>query len=193
MQRKSVVMIPTDIIRFGINNIFLGESYISLEKISFKGVATFRRPGSLKVHKIKFNKKNQDRDDLAWFGASGMIHAYDRANKTDVLVEGIAVTPERIHSLKLKNLVIRAAFIGYNNGSHLASILAYSKKKKDWVHTWIQEHDGDGAHVKKWVREKVVRSGALRKLARKFGYAYFDITKRPFRKHIESVTGYLLR
>lgn len=193
MHRTHEMMLSTDGIRFGINNIFLDESDISMEKISFKGVATFRRPGSLKIHKIKFEKIDQDRDDLAWLCARGIIHGHDRANKSDMLVEGIAVTPERVHQLKLKNLTIRAAFIGYNNESHLSTIMAYSKKKKDWVYRWIQEHDGDDAHVKKWAQKERVKSVAMEKLAKKFGYAYFDVTKRPFKEHVAAITKYLLR
>jgi 2-phosphoglycerate kinase len=67
MRRKALIMLSTDGIRSGINNIFLDESHISIEKITFKGMATFRRPGSLKVHKKTFVKTNQDRDDLAWY------------------------------------------------------------------------------------------------------------------------------
>jgi 2-phosphoglycerate kinase len=193
MRRHPLIMLSTDGIRSAINNIFLGESHVSLEGISFKGTAAFRRPGSLKIYKKAFAKTNQDRDDLAWLGALGLIEAYDRANKIDVLVEGNAVTPERVHQLKLKNLTIRSAFIGYNNESHLSSILAYSKKKKDWIHRWIQEHDGDDTHVKKWVREKVARSVMIKKLAKKFGYGYFDVSKNPFNKHIRTVIDYLLK
>jgi hypothetical protein len=71
--------------------------------------------------------------------------------------------------------------------------MAYSKENKDWVHKWIQEYGGDDTHVKQWATEKIKRSAMVKKSAKKFGYGYFDVTERPFKKHIAAVTNYLLR
>jgi 2-phosphoglycerate kinase len=199
MRQKNLIMLSTDALRSAVDSIFLDQSPISLEnigmqkKFSFNGAITFQKSNTSKTSKLIFKRTNQDRDDLAWLAAVGLINAYDRSDNIDVLVEGNAVTPERVHQLKLKNLIVRAAFIGYNDESHLASILAYSKQNKDWIYKWIQEHKGDDAHIKQRAQGKIKKSIVIKKLAKKFGYGYFDVAKEPFRKHIDAVTSYLLR
>ena len=85
------------------------------------------------------------------------------------------------------------AFVGCNDESHISSVIEHAKEKKDWVHTWIQEYDGDDTHVRDWIREEISRSKVIEKLAKKFGYGYFDITKRPFEEHVQVVIDYLLQ
>ena len=191
IRRKHLVPISTDGIRAAMRKILIGESHVSVDQIEFHGKATFRRPGNLKQHKISFARKSKNEDDLAWIGVVGLIERYDYRNFTDILIEGIAVTPERVHKLKLKNLKIRAAFIGYNDESHLKSVLRYSKKKNDWVQTWIKEHGGDYSHVKDWIQKGILQNDVRRKQARGYGYGYFDITERPFNEHVRIVLRYL--
>jgi len=192
MRRKHLVIVSTDVIRAAVRKVLIGESRVSIEEINFKGKATFRRPGDLKVHKVTFEKSSDKDDELAWAGTLGLIETYDRKNNVDVLIEGIAVTPERVSRIKLKNLAIRAVFIGYGDESHADSVIAYSKKEGDWVQTWLKEHDGDDTNVKDWLRKGVVKSKRVEKLAKKFGYGYFDITKRPFKEQVQAVADYLL-
>jgi hypothetical protein len=175
-----------------IRNVLTGMPHVAVEKISFRGNVTFHRPGNLKVHKADFSVKNETEDKLTWKGIVGLIDKYDEANKTDVLIEGIAVTPERVHRLKLKNLSVKAAFLGYDNMSHLDTILTYSKNKNDWVQVWIKEYKGSDAHVREWVRKEIARSAKVKKLSKKFRYGYFDITKYPFEKYVRTVLRYLL-
>ncbi|HEX4104082.1 MAG TPA: hypothetical protein VHZ04_01220 [Candidatus Paceibacterota bacterium] len=192
LRRRHLIAISTDGIRAAVRNVLVGESRVSVDRISFSVQAAFRRPGSLKVHKVHIVKKNQQQDDLAWQGVLGLVHAYDRGNRFDVLVEGIAVTPERVHRLakKLKNLKVKAAFVGYSNATHADAILAYAKEKKDWVHTWIKEQGRGDASVHEWVRKGIVKNAKLKRSARKFGYAYFNLSERPFNDHVRAVMRY---
>ena len=193
MRRKHFVVVSTDVIRAAVRKVLIGESRVSIEEINFKGKAVFRRPGDLKVHKVTFEKSPKESEDaLAWVGTLGIIETYDRKNNVDVLIEGIAVTPERVSKLKLKNMAIKAVFIGYGDKSHTAAILEHARKKEDWVHTWIKEHGGDDSRVEDWVRKGVARSKVVEKLAKKFGYGYFDITKRPFKEQVQAIADYLL-
>jgi 2-phosphoglycerate kinase len=192
MRRKHLVVIPTDAIRAALRKVLIGESRVSVERISFRSAATYRRPGSLRKRRIVRVRKTKREDDLAWIGVRGLIETYDRKNMVDVLLEGIAITPERIGRLKLKNLKVRAVFLGYSSISHGAAMLAYSRRKHDWVNTWIKEHGGDESHVHEWVRKGISRSAAIEKAAKKFGYRYFDISRRPFKEQIGAAVDYLL-
>lgn len=193
MRRKPLVLISTDATRSIIRSVFLGEGRVSVDRLSFRGTARFRRPGSLKTHQVSFAKVVRDEDALAWQGIKGAIQGYDRINKIDLLVEGIAVTPERLARLKLKNLVLSPVFMGYSDVSHADSVLAYSKKNRDWVYTWLKERKGDDSHVRAWVQKKVAYSRKIKKNAERLGYKYFDVTARPFEKHIQVVSNYLLK
>jgi 2-phosphoglycerate kinase len=192
LRRKHLVVIQSDAIRAGIRKVLIDESYVNIDEVSFKGKARFRRPGDLRTHEVAFARTRMTDDELTWIGILGLLEGYDRKNRFDVLVEGIVVTPEQIHRLKLKNLVTRAAFIGYTNESHLASILAYPKKEKDWVYKSIQEHGGSDAHLKPWARQEMAKSASMKKLAKKFGYKYFELSDQPFKKTIKAVVDYLI-
>lgn len=191
MRRRRLVVFSTDTIRRTIRGVLTGEPNRGVERVTFRGYVTIREPGNKKLRKIPFGRKDQSEDDLAWEGARAIIMGYDRPGRGDLLVEGVAVTPERVYALKLKNLKVRAAFFGYSKESHLDSILAYSKKRKDRIYKWIHEHGGDDSQVRKWVEKGIVTSKQLQKSARKFGYRYFDISGRPFREHVANVLTYL--
>ena len=192
MRRRHVASVSTDSIRAAIRKVLIGESYVAVHKVNLKGKVAFHRPGSLKVHHLIFTKDHWDEDEMTWQGVLGFIETHDR-HKVDLLIEGIAVTPERIRRLKLKNLRIKAVFVRYGREAHLESILAYSRKKKDWIHTVIKEQEGDDTPVKKGVRKGIVKSTTLKKQARRFGYGYFDVTARPFETQIKAATSYLLK
>jgi 2-phosphoglycerate kinase len=190
-KRHDMITIQADAIRAGIRKALIGESRVTIEKLHIATRATFRRPGNLKLHTVNRIQNPKSEDDFSWLGILGLIEGYDRKNTTDVIIEGIAVKPKRVHGLKLKNLKIRAAFIGYNDISHLKAILAHSKQQKDWVHTSIKEHGGDTSHIEAGVRRGIKHSEKTERLAKKFGYGYFDVTARPFKQHVMAVVAYL--
>ena len=192
VQQRHAITIQSDAIRAGLRKVLIGESHVNVRKIHMKASGTFQRPGDLKMHKINHVIDTKDEDELAWIGITGLLETYDRNNRADVIIEGIAITPERLHALKLKNLKVRAVFIGYNNDSQLERMLAFAHKEKDWVWRTIQEHDGNTDHVVKWVREGIVKSRKLERGAKKFKYGYFDISAGPFKQHTEAVVKYLL-
>ncbi|HEY5221356.1 MAG TPA: hypothetical protein VIJ29_04450 [Candidatus Paceibacterota bacterium] len=195
-RKGSMLPISADAIRSGTRNLLIGEYRTSMEKISFKTIATFRRAGSSKIYKKRFGRNDQSEDELAWESVIGLIHAYDgKPGKGGyhLLVEGVAVTPEHLKALKLKNLNIKAAFIGYSHPSHVESILTHAKKKKDWVHQWIKEGWGNEADVHGWVRTGIIQSAKMKKMSKRFGYGYFDVAELPFEKHVQAVTKYLLK
>lgn len=192
MRRKRIISVSTDTIRAAIRKVLIGESRVAVEKASFRGKVAFHRPGSLKVYHFNIIKDYWDEDKMTWQGILGFIETHDR-HKTDLLIEGIAITPERVHRLKLKNFRVKAVFVGYSRESYLESILTYSKKKNDWIHTVIKEHNGNDAPVKKWMRENVEKSGVLKKKVKKFGYGYFDVSERSFKTQVKTAVSYLLK
>ncbi|MGH7238592.1 MAG: hypothetical protein ACREHG_00850 [Candidatus Saccharimonadales bacterium] len=45
-------------------------------------------------------------------------------------------------NLKLENLEVRAAFVGYTNPSHADAVIAYSKDNPDdWINDWLQNEN----------------------------------------------------
>jgi 2-phosphoglycerate kinase len=191
VERNHAITIQSDAIRAALRKVLIGESHVSVRKLHINARAAFQRPGNLTMHTVNHVVDTKDEDELAWIGIIGILETYDRTNSADVIVEGIAVTPERLHALKLKNLAVRAAFIGYNSESHLEAMIDFARKQKDWVHTSIEERGGDTSHVAEWVREGIVKSKKMERAAKKFGYGYFDITERPFKKHVMAVVKYL--
>ncbi len=192
MRLRHVAAASTDTTRAAIRKVLTGESYIAIHEARFRGKISFHRPGSLKVHHLTISKDHWNEDEMTWQGILGLIETHDR-HRANLLIEGIAITPERVRRLRLKNLRVRAVFLGYEHESHLESILAYSRKKKDWINTVIKEHGGDDTPVRKSVQEGIAKSSKLRKQARKLGYGYFDVSKRPFKAQIKAATTYLTR
>jgi hypothetical protein len=190
MRRRGAVIVQTDGIRAAIRRALFGHAYLAVEKMRINVQATFHKPGSLKKYTIDRTQVPKGEDALAWEGVLGLIESYDRKNAADVIVEGVAATPERVHKLKLKNLRLCAVFIGYENVSHFQSVLAYANKKKDWVYTSIKEHGGDTAHIFQGVKDGIVKSRRIRKSAQRFGYGYFDVSTRRFREHVAEVLAY---
>jgi hypothetical protein len=132
-------------------------------------------------------------DELAWTAVKGIIETYDRKNIVDVLVEGLAATPERLHQLKLKNLRLKAIFVGYSKPSHAAAILNYTRAKRDWVSVWLKEQGGDISLLDKWVAKGIRKNKKLKRSAEKFGYRYFDLSTWPFKEHLKIATNYFMR
>ena len=193
MGRRPAITIQTDAIRNAIRKVLVGEAYVAVKDIKVSTRTTFHRPGNLKKFAIARTRHFKGEDEFTWAGVLGLIEAYDRKNKTDVIIEGVAITPQKVHALKLKNLRTRAAFVGYSNTSHLQTILAHSAAEKDWIQTSIKEHGGGTSHLTKWFREEVAKGRRIQKFARKFHYGYFDAGERPFRQHVAAVVAYLLK
>ncbi len=190
LRRKPICAVSSDSIREAARNIFVGESYISVDKLAFEGDATFRRPGEKISHQIHFNQHPTE-DELTWQAITGFINSYDRKNR-EVLIEGVSITLKRILALKLQHLQIRAAFVGFTRDTHLKTIMAHSQKQNDWIQKVIQENDGDDSAVRTWFHKEVEENKQLKKAAEQHGYPFFDISAEPFETVTASVVDYLL-
>ena len=116
---------------------------------------------------------------------------FDRKD-VPILVEGIAITPERASSLPLKNLKIKAAFTGFADASSLDHILAYAHKHKDWIYKVLQENDNKDDSIRSWFNEELAKNQQLAAKVKKFGYAFFPVDSANFEKYCDTVAKYFL-
>lgn len=183
--------ISFDALREGVRNIFLDESHVTIKHIGFKGNATFSRPGdSALIHK-EFSL-DTSQDELTLKALTGMINGFDRKN-IDLIIEGLAITPEYVHSLQLKNLEVRAVFVGFVEDRYLESLLKYAYENKDWIYTAIQENNGDDTKVREWFQETKEQNKKLALAAKEYGYGFFPVNNESFDIHIKEATDYLLK
>lgn len=156
--------------------------------------------GNLRVHhtdKMRrpptpIEDKGSHVDDRAWFDALKLIEAYDLENSSDILFEGIAITPARVHDLKLKNLTLRAAFIGYSHESYAQIRIAHAKGT--WLYSEMRRTGRGDAYVRDAMPAEILKNSEIEKMAREFGYGYFDAIKLPsFEERNQAIMDYLLR
>lgn len=193
---KPMMAISSDALREGIRNVLLDESYVSVQNLSLSGDATFHRPGENKdISHTKHFSKEFTENEFTWKTIVGLINHYDRHLKKDVplIIEGVAITPERVNSLQLKNTDIKAAFLGCTEMAFLENILEYSKKHKDWVYKAIQENNGDDASIREWFTSVIKESKQMAIQAEKFGYAFFPVDSANFEKYCNTVADYFLQ
>lgn len=190
LKERPMPFISTDALRFALRSALFNEPYVSVDELEFTGKAVFRRPGEQGSHSKQFSKDIHE-DALAWDAALGFIDFYDRGDKP-LLMEGMVITPERVHDLKLKKLSIRAVFLGYNDISHLTTILEHaSSNSSNWINKLIAEKGGDTTYVKASVAQEVERNKVVAKLCAEYGYGYFDVTSQPFAEHTEDIKEFL--
>lgn len=183
----------TDSLRAGIRKALLDESYISVDKLSFTGELTFRKPGepSQPQHQRHFFKEVSE-DEITWQTAVGLIEHHDR-NDTSLALEGIAITPERVQTLKLKNLKIKAVFVGFTSSSAFEHILGHSVRQQDWIYTVIhKEQQGDDTTMRSWLTEEMEKSLKTAEDAKKLGYPFFQLDGANFEGYCNNVVKELL-
>lgn len=185
--RPDLMVLPTDFIRSIIRNALVGAAPINVSTFTFKGAAAY---GENQAWPIEVNDMGEDA--LAWRSAVGLIERYDRVNQQDLFLEGVAITPEGAHALKLNNFTLRAAFIGYNNESHAESILIHAKENKDYIYYEMMQSGKGDEYVKENIKGDIQRSNEIREQAKQFGYPYFDATEHAsFEEHVQAVVNYL--
>jgi len=120
-------------------------------------------------------------EELAWQNAIDYIE--NNQFDSDVLIEGVAITPEKIHELRLNNLVIKKViFIGYGNESFFDVIMAHSLKVNraggnDYFYPEEMRRKSTGAPSQK---DSMLReSEDLKQQAEKYGYKYYGVTGQP--------------
>ncbi len=193
MQQLQIHTVSCDALRCATRNVLFGEPYVSVERIHFDGDVTFHRPGSLEQHRREFTYGTEHgEEELNWRAIEGVINHYDRQGQ-DVMLEGVTITPERVHSLKLTSLDVAAVFVGFSSPGYADTILSHAKKNpKDWVNLAVQESGGDEQAFRGWVAEEVVASQQRREAAEGFGYGYFDLSASAFSEHVDNAATYLL-
>ena len=116
----------------------------------------------------------------------------------DVLIEGVALTPSKLHSLKLDSVVAleAAVFLGFSRNAHADTILRHARqaKERDWVYRELQKNPGYENEVRSWMGPGIEASTQLKREAEQFGCGYFDITDyQEVEDYADAVTSYLLK
>jgi len=196
--RKGLIELPTDYIRAVIRLIFVGENR-GLSAIAFEGETTLLSSNGEKIPPKQFKIPSQGEDDNAWNALVGLINDYDRENQNDVLIEGVAITPERVSELKLTNLDKKAVFIGYSNAELYAQRrITYAKEFKDkepnnydWPAIQAKGEEQHMQDILREARDRVPQNAALKERAEGLDIPYFDLTEKSFDEHVQAVMNYL--
>jgi len=173
IQSVGVHAISTDALRAGMRKAILDESYITVDKLSFSGELIFRKPGEpgQPQHQKQFERMFSE-DEITWQTALGIVEHHDR-NNFSLALEGIAITPERVSALKLKNLKVKTVFVGFTDPAAFEYILNHSAHQQDWVYTVIhKEQGGNDATIRSWLTHEMEKSREISKQAQKFGYSF---------------------
>lgn len=145
----------------------------------------------LNKHKRIDETESMVEDQLPWEMMIGLIQRYDHQN-IPLVVEGVIFTPERIKSLQLKNLELKAAFVGFSSDAFVERVIEHGKQNKDWIYDNIQNHEGDESKVREMMKGLHMKSIALKSEAEKYGYRFFDIEASSFEVYKDNVIEYLL-
>jgi adenylate kinase family enzyme len=132
-------------------------------------------------------------DGLTWDRT--VKHLRETNFPSGVVIEGVAITPRRIHELDIPALALqKAVFLGYSRESHAESILNHAKHHKNWVAKKIREKPSYVDEVRGgWMKTEIPESAQLKKDAEAYGCGYFDITDySDFEKYMTDVADYLL-
>ena len=133
-------------------------------------------------------------DDLAWDRLAKRLT--ENNLPCGVLIEGVAITPQRIYELNIPTLALqKAVFLGYSRASHAHSILNHAQqaRHKDWVFNQMEKNPSYVNDVRSWMKTGIPESAQLKIDAEACGYGYFDITDYPdFEKYVADVADYLL-
>jgi hypothetical protein len=193
IQEKPIITISFDAVRDGLRKAIFDETFVSAKNLNFSGSVDFSRPGEATIHHKKFSKRIRE-SELTWQAIVGIIDHNDRElDGLDLLVEGPDITPNRVHDLRLRNLRVRAAFIGISSDNHSNTILAHANaNKSDWINLWLKENGGDESIVRKWITGEIEISKKTKRLSAEFGYGYFDVSDKPFDEYVQSIKDYLL-
>ena len=183
-----------DAVRNGLRNALFEEVHVDVKKLDFSGDVVFKVPGKAGDKHKHFEHKLKKEEELTWDALLGIIEHYSRHfDRSDLVIEGSGITPERVHNLSFDSLAIRAVFTGFLDSNHADTIIEHARTNKDWVHTWLQETGNNEDDVRQWLHGEHKASQEDKKMAAKFGYGYFDVSTGPFEQHVQAVTQYLLQ
>ncbi len=194
IKQKPMIAVSSDALREAARFTLLEERFVTIQKLSFEGDATFHRAGENKdISHTKHFFYEIDQEELTWNTIKGLISYYDRKGGVPLIIEGMAITPERVKSLSVKDLEIRAVFLGFTDESYFEKIFEYSNDKKDWIYKKINQEDGgDDSAVRKWLKEELVKNKNAAALAEEYGYKFFSPHENSFEEYRNKVVKYLL-
>jgi hypothetical protein len=196
--KNVIIELPTDYVRTIIRLIFAGENR-GLSQIGFRGTTTFTfSDGKKNLQKpIAIDLLNEDPN--TWNALVGIIDGYDRGDENDLLVEGVAITPEKVHQLKLEHLAKKVLFVGYSDpASYVQSRIAYAKEMKntkdnnyDWSELQTREEEVYTKILLKEATTQGLKNLDVQKQSRDLGYKYLDLSQRSFEAHVKEALDYL--
>ncbi len=191
----SLISVETDGVRGTVNQTFF-MSKAGVATANIKVLAT--TPTS---EDVRFESGDQGEDYFAWKASLGLIKYYDHHRMgPDLLLEGVAITPENISDLELKNFEIRPIFIGYSSPSHAQARIDYAKKvkEKSYVYRDILTRGEEAVRrdVERETTETIPLNKLLRSRAEKLGYRYFDLLEEVdpnFEKRADEAVKFILQ
>ena len=165
INKKPMIGIPTDAIRAGVR-------YLN------------------KHNRINFSEEEIE-NNLPWEMILGLIHRYDHKN-IPLIIEGVVITPERVKNLKLKNLKLKAVFVGFTEEAHIEKIIQQGQTDKDWVYDHIANNNGDDTEVRKMFKDLQEKNKLTKEKAEEYGYSFFSPEGLPFDEYCDKVVKNLL-
>ncbi len=194
IKRNPMIAISSDALREAIRFTVTEESFINIHELAFEGDVTFHRAGEDgNISHTKYFSQKPSQEELTWKTIQGLIQYYDHNENRSLIIEGMAITPERVKSLNLKNMKLKAVFVGFTDPSHLDSILKYAYENEDWVHTKItKENGGDDTSVREWFNAELEQNNKVEALAKEYGYGFFSPHGGKFDAYCDEVVKYLL-
>lgn len=186
-----VQLIAADALEHGLRNVLTGEPHQMLRGIEINGFAEHKTSFTEVGERKPFTNKGTE-SELLLQAIVGMLDYY-RRNKESAAFEGTEFYPTWVSSLDMPGFVIKAAFVGYTNASHIEPLLAHAQNNKhDWINEWLQQDGGDDTKIRAWVQKQTAKSQQLKLEAQSHGYPFFDISNQPFDSYKSSVLQYFL-
>jgi len=188
---KHVQFVAADAIEHGLRNVLTGEPHQMLRDIKLSGSAEWKTSFTEGGERKPFSN-NGTESELTLQAVMGMLDYYRRNNES-VAFEGSAFTPEWVSRLELADFTIRAAFVGFTDGSHANNIIAHAKENPhDWINVWLENDGGDETKIREWATKQTQLCQKLKSDAESHGFPFFDISTMPFPDYIASAQNYFL-
>ncbi len=180
------------IIRYGPQKVLQGNSM----EITLRVPKTIKQPSDLENLNIKFVRNDDDENSYGWDGIVHILNFYDAKNECDLLIEGVAIKPELIRELRLKNFIIKGVFIGFGNDSMINNsiikfIVNYSMQNEDhFYRQWDGNPEKMKADLENTIRNYNKDKPELERRIKECGCEHFDRTEH-FEEDIQAVISLL--
>jgi hypothetical protein len=190
-KEKGIAFIAADAVEHGLRNVLTGEPHQMLRDIELTGSAGWKTSITEGGQRKPFSNKGTE-SELTLQAVVGMLDYYRRNNES-VAFEGAAFTPEWAKNLKVADVTIRAAFVGFTDPTHVDQILAFAKANShDWINVWLENDGGDETKIREWVTRQAEKCVELKLEAEQLGFPFFDISTMPFDEYVAAAQQYLL-